>query len=247
MLAYADEMENYLNNPDVKAAITEAGGNPATELATLQTYQADVTALVSGDAEPTPFAIATAITPVRKPYSNADQNIHYEFGVGTKIPVNSVADDVFSAKLYADLVSFCDTVLNTRTSDPKVVMDKLREEFPNDTEEQLQTKANQQIAKEEQKIQDTLQRKFSNMLGILEDHSSEISKNQTDLGSRMARLDLIQNRLEADETAYSELKSENEDVDMVEVAMLLKNAEGVYQASLQVGMNMIQTSLVNFL
>ena len=178
-----------------------------------------------------------------------DQNMEYEFGVGTKFPVNSLAKDIITSEMYADIMNFCDTVLNTKVSDRADVIAALRTDTANDNKsyEELSNMAEAQIVREKEKIETTLQQKFSNMIATVDKHTAALSKSQTDLGVREARLELIRNRLESDETAYTKLMSENEDANLVEVAMILANAESVYQASLQIGMNMIQTSLANFL
>ena len=46
---------------------------------------------------------------------------------------------------------------------------------------------------------------------------------------------------------YAELQSNIEDVDQAEAIMSYKMAEAIYTASLQIGSNIIQASLVNFL
>lgn len=67
------------------------------------------------------------------------------------------------------------------------------------------------------------------------------------IGGRVNRLELIQNRFEEDMLMYAELQSNIEDVDQAEAIMNYKMAEAIYTASLQIGSNIIQASLVNFL
>lgn len=70
---------------------------------------------------------------------------------------------------------------------------------------------------------------------------------RSDIGARTNRLDLTKNRLSADETTFTKLMSLNEDADMAEVIMKLKNEENVYNASLAGGARIIQPTLVDFL
>ena len=151
--------------------------------------------------------------------------------------------------MYADILNFVNSVLNAEVSEKSDIIERLREDShnANKTYDELSKMADEQIAREKQKIETTLQTKFSNMIELIDRHAAGLSKSQTDLGARASRLELIKNRLEDDETAYTKLLSENEDADLIEVAMLLKNAESVYQASLMAGMNMIQLTLANFL
>jgi flagellar hook-associated protein 3 FlgL len=70
---------------------------------------------------------------------------------------------------------------------------------------------------------------------------------EAEIGGKTNRLELIQNRFEEDILTYTDRKSKIEDVDEAEAIMNYKMAETVYQASLQVGSDIIQLSLVDFL
>ncbi len=67
------------------------------------------------------------------------------------------------------------------------------------------------------------------------------------IGGRVSRLELIQNRFETNILMYTALQSKIEDIDLAQVTMNYKMAEAVYTASLQIGAQIIQPSLVNFL
>ena len=82
---------------------------------------------------------------------------------------------------------------------------------------------------------------------MCDNYLAAISKEQTDLGARMNRLDLISARLNQDEGSYMKLMSDNEDTDMMEAIMFKSNAEAVYQASLKAGASIIQMTLSNFI
>jgi flagellar hook-associated protein 3 FlgL len=69
----------------------------------------------------------------------------------------------------------------------------------------------------------------------------------TDSGTRSARLDLISNRLLSQKTTFEVLKSENEDVDIAEVAIKLTSAELSYNAALMATGKISQTSLMNYI
>ncbi|MCX7923035.1 MAG: flagellar hook-associated protein FlgL [Clostridia bacterium] len=70
---------------------------------------------------------------------------------------------------------------------------------------------------------------------------------QADVGARQNRLELTANRMESDTLNFTKLMSDNEDVDMAETIMNLKNEENVYRASLAGGARIIQPTLVDFL
>lgn len=70
---------------------------------------------------------------------------------------------------------------------------------------------------------------------------------RSDIGARTNRIDLTLNRLENDTVNFTQLMSENEDADMAETIMNLKNEENVYKASLEGGARIIQPSLMDFI
>ena len=85
------------------------------------------------------------------------------------------------------------------------------------------------------------------MLASLDNYAKIVGTERADLGSRMARLELIDSRLAQSEVTYTGLLSDNEDADYMETIMRLRNAESIYQASLQMGAKIIQTSLAEFI
>lgn len=81
----------------------------------------------------------------------------------------------------------------------------------------------------------------------LQNCQTHVMSIDASIGGRINRLELIQNRFEEDVLMYTEIQSKIEDVDQAEAIMNYKMAEAIYTASLQIGSNIIQASLVNFL
>ena len=69
----------------------------------------------------------------------------------------------------------------------------------------------------------------------------------TNCGSRSSKLELIKNRSQNQKTTYETLKSENEDIDITEVAIELGAAELVYNAALMAAGKVTQTTLLNYI
>jgi flagellar hook-associated protein 3 FlgL len=72
-------------------------------------------------------------------------------------------------------------------------------------------------------------------------------KEHTQMGSRMARLELLMIRLEQEETEYTALLSANEDTDMGVALVQKAAAEAAYQAALKSSATIMQLSLANFI
>ena len=88
---------------------------------------------------------------------------------------------------------------------------------------------------------------ISNAIANFDDDINNLLAIRASVGARYNRLELTSDRLENDKLNFTELMSENEDVDQAENIMLLQSEENVYKASLSGGAKIIQTSLVDFL
>lgn len=84
-------------------------------------------------------------------------------------------------------------------------------------------------------------------IGRIQGSMDQILSVRSGIGAKVKRLELTENKLDSQYLSTRELLSHNEDVDLSEVAIELKSEENVYRASLSVGMNIIQPSLVDFL
>ena len=85
------------------------------------------------------------------------------------------------------------------------------------------------------------------MIDLLERHVTANTREHTLLGARMVRMELLQNRLEADEVTLNDLTSSNEDTDMIRAIILRASAEAAFQASLMANSGIVQMSLANFI
>ncbi|MBM7840438.1 flagellar hook-associated protein 3 FlgL [Alkalihalobacillus xiaoxiensis] len=81
----------------------------------------------------------------------------------------------------------------------------------------------------------------------IDDHLKTAADVNGQLGARMNRVDLMEDRLSHQELLMEKLKSENEDVDFEETVMKLLVAEGIHSAALAASARVIQPSLLDFL
>lgn len=82
---------------------------------------------------------------------------------------------------------------------------------------------------------------------LIDNHLNNVGTIISEIGAKMNRLELTNERIADDTVNMKELLSKNEDADMAEVAMLVKQNEAVYNASLAASARVIQMSLVDFL
>lgn len=76
---------------------------------------------------------------------------------------------------------------------------------------------------------------------------NNIINSRAELGARMNRLELIENRLSEQEIIATSTMSQNEDVDYAETIMKLITQESLHRAALAAGSRVIQPTLVDFL
>ncbi|AKL93771.1 flagellar hook-associated protein 3 FlgL [Clostridium aceticum] len=87
----------------------------------------------------------------------------------------------------------------------------------------------------------------SSQLDNLDKYIDSLLTTRAEIGAKVNRMDLVQNRTEDNIINFRKLQSQLEDADMGEVIMELMNEENVYRASLSVGARIIQPTLLDFL
>jgi len=84
-------------------------------------------------------------------------------------------------------------------------------------------------------------------LGDLEQTLDRVLRHRADVGARMARADLAEERLQDLRLNFNKLLKNVQGVDYAETIMQLKNEEHIYRTALSVGARILQPSLVDFL
>jgi flagellar hook-associated protein 3 FlgL len=241
-------------SPSLQLTMRTSGNDSANPMA-----DGSVEIVWSGRAEPdVPFYMTTYygvrdivdpgidVTPGRQ-YNMDDQYIEYEFATRTFVPVNALAKNVYTDKMYADLRRLIEFAESLELSDPKLLEEYYKSPPYNLIGNDLQTAVNDQLTAEKAQLQAVLYDRFNNMLYLMDRHSTNVMKEHTSLGSRMQRLELLQARMEQDEESYTKLLSDNEDTDLVHAIVLKAAAEAAYLASLKTGANIVQMTLANFI
>lgn len=93
---------------------------------------------------------------------------------------------------------------------------------------------------------DTTQLSGNDLLAI-NSNLEQVLASQAQVGARVNRLELTNNRLMDQETNFAKLQSEVQGADIAQVIMDLKNQENVYQSSLSVGARIIMPTLMDFI
>ncbi len=177
------------------------------------------------------------------------QDIEYDVGYNQTIRVNSTADQCFKhgiGREVDDLLTSIQDVLDLEAQ--QASLEKMMESLEDGTTDkkimknQLDAvnKALTLAKKKEQKL-------FEEGITAFQGHLDDASLCITECGTRSSKLALIKNRSQNQKTTFETLKSENEDIDITEVAIQLNSAELTYEAALMATGKVSQTTLLNYI
>ena len=176
------------------------------------------------------------------------QTIEYDVGLNQRIRVNTTADEVFTHDISRDVEDMIKSMEDT------VAMQKQVEKFKkmleeNDDPALTETLENQLAAMEKAYtfLNEKTQQMFEGGITKMQKHLDAVNFAVTENGSRGQKLELISNRLMSQKTNFETLRSENEDIDITDVAIKLSSAELTYSSALMATGKVLQNSLMNFI
>lgn len=175
------------------------------------------------------------------------QVIEYDVGFNQTIRVNSTADECFKhgiGRTVDDLVLAMKEVADIQKI--KEDLEKLKETATGDDLATLESKL-EVVGKAYDLLKDKAQRMFEAGITTMQGYLDEANLSITNCGTRSSKLELIKSRMQTQKTTFETLKSENEDVDITEVAIQLSSAKLTYEAALMATGKVTQTSLLNYI
>ena len=176
------------------------------------------------------------------------QSIEYDVGFNTTIRVNSTADECFKLGIgreIDDLVNAMQAVVDLETTISDI--EKKIETTTNATD--LATLKNQLDAANKAFTfqKDIAQKRFEQGITAMQGYLNDTSLAITNNGTRSSKLALIESRLQNQKTTFETLQSQNEDIDITEVAISLESASFTYEAALMATSKIMQNTLLNYL
>nr|WP_255688861.1 flagellar hook-associated protein FlgL [Pontibacillus sp. HN14] len=84
-------------------------------------------------------------------------------------------------------------------------------------------------------------------IAAIDRNINDVVNTRADLGARMNRVELVEDRLSSQEVMANRILSDNEDAELEKVITKLKTQESVHRAALSVGARIIQPTLMDFL
>lgn len=175
------------------------------------------------------------------------QAIEYDVGFNQTIRVNSTADECFKPGIGReadDLVSALQEVMELEKIQTK--MKRMAETASGEDAKTLKTQLDG-MNKALTYAKDKCQKLFEHGITTFQNHLDDANLCLTNCGTRSKKLELIENRMQNQKTTFETLKSENEDVDITDVAIQLNSAELTYEAALMATGKVMQSTLLNFI
>lgn len=177
------------------------------------------------------------------------QVIEYDIGTNQTIRINTTADEVFTHAIgrdVDDLVNVLQEVIDMEETVAKLDKMAADEKYEPDEKAVLQNQldaANKALTY----LYEKAQKMFEAGNTKMQEHLDTANLAVTACGTRSRKLELISTRLMAQKTNFETLESENENVDITEVAIQLTSAEMTYDAALMATGKIMQTSLMNYI
>lgn len=213
------------------------------------TYEKD--SFMVTDARPEHYFDCTNLkTGIKYKQSNVDEDINYIINFNQRIKVNTEAKNCLSTDMGRDIDEIINAVDDVLDAEDKLQTLKDLKDNPNYGAEECQKNLDKMIEaaqKEVELLTDTLTKVFERGISNMQKHQEDIDIAVADVGNRMVRLKLTKSRLEDQKINFTNLKSENEDVELEEVVIKYASAELVYNASLTAAGKVVRQTLLDFI
>ena len=134
--------------------------------------------------------------------------------------------------------------IETKISD----LEKKMQDLPEDSAAYQELSLQMEGAKKaDSYIRENIQKKFENQITKYQKYRDDNDLAITNNATRGSRLDLITERLSSQKATFKELQTDNEGIDITQVAVELSSAELTYQAALMATGKIMQTNLMNYI
>ena len=183
-------------------------------------------------------------------YDNHNQEIKYTVGANQNIQINTNAEDVFDTQIKRELDDILRAIDDYNQAEEKVNKLKEMQQDTNTYDEEAQKKITVLLDaanKELDFYQNKLQKSYETGITSFKNFYEQANLANTNCGTIDSRLTLISNRLMEQKATVTTLASENENVDITNIAVEVKEAELVYNAALMATGKISQHSLVDYI
>ena len=237
-IVYVEETGEILLGQNAYNAMTS--GNKMTV-----NYQK--TGFVTGDLRPEHYFECTNTTK-NVTYKSESQPINYTINFNQQITINTQARDVLPHAIGRDLDELINNV--TVAVDVQNKIQTLNKRLETEEDEATRKSLNYMMEALELELsyaEANMKNAFSAAIGDYKAHQEKLSIEVSDIGARLIRLSLNEERLTTQQLNVEDLKSKNEEIEEENVAVEWAAARSVYDASLSTAAKVVQKSLLDYL
>lgn len=182
-------------------------------------------------------------------YTKEDQQIGYEINFKQHLTINTQGADAIQHDVGRTIDEMVNAVNEVMAAQAKLdELDQMIKDDNTTPEQKKKLEEMRELVNTEYVLKtEALQSAFSNALTKIEKQQDVVNVAVSDLGARYVRLELTESRLGSEKTDFEELLSSNEDVDMVDTIIKYRSMQAIYNASLSVAAQSVQTTLLDFL
>ncbi len=186
---------------------------------------------------------------LRDPSASGKQIIEYDVGNNQSLRVNTTADEFLNHDIARDADEVYTMleeygVIDERylTVEEMIKSDKYVGDDLTKLKQELEA-----LGKARTMIGDKIAKRCDELLKDCDRYLKRGQVAETNCGARGKRLELIQNRLNMQQTSFEELVGNNEDADYSELVIQMKSIQMTYEAALSSISYVMQTSLLDFI
>ena len=181
-------------------------------------------------------------------YTEPDvQKIEYEMNATQKLTVNTLAKDALTSSLCTKIDEIITSIHNVFSIKDQITKaETILKNAPNEQKEAIETYI-EQLKTEQVLAEKILTEAFSSGLTTTKQSEEKVNVAIADIGARYIRGELIQSRLEEQQTTVTELLSDIFYVDLEDAIIQYNSAQLYYNASLQCASKIVQNSLLDYL
>ena len=179
-------------------------------------------------------------------YDSHNQAINYTIGTNQSIQINTYAEDVFDTQIMREIDDILAAIENMDAVQAKVDrLSQLNEDAGGNDENvtNLLKAANKELDLAKNKLQWTYEDAITQFGGFFD----QANLAETSCGTVENRLNLVSNRLAEEKTTVTTLASDNENVDITNIAVEVSEANLVYNAALMATGRISQQTLVDYI
>lgn len=191
---------------------------------------------------------------IKQDYKKEPNDIKYEFGVNNKMKINVEGSDVFTSGLIKSIDDLLATINGATPRTEEQIKSDLEKSMPPQEYKDLVADKDalaikiKEIQDGEEKVnREVVTDRIGKAMTKIENHKNNASTVNADLGARVNRLNLVEDRLGDDYVNYTELMAKNEGIEFEKVYIEYMSQQAIYDSALKVGAQIIQKSLVDFI